>query len=58
MPLHNRWVMEVRLSDTIRNSEERLLEDYEIKQLVTERLRELEPLGITCQIVNVHNSPD
>lgn len=58
MSLRNRWVMEVRLSDALRNSEERLLEDYEIKQLVTERLRELEPLGISCQIVNIHNSPD
>jgi hypothetical protein len=50
--------MEVTLSDTLGNSDERLLEDYEIKQLVTERLRELESLGITCQIVNVRNSPD
>ena len=58
MSLCNRWVMELRLSDTLRNSEERLLEDYEIKQLVTERLRELDQLGITCQIVNIHNSPD
>jgi len=58
MSLRNRWVMELRLSDTLRNSDERLLEDYEIKQLVTERLRELESLGITCQIVNIHNSPD
>ena len=58
MCLSNRWVLEVRLSDTLRNSDERLLEDYEIKQLVTERLRELESLGITCQIVGVRNSPD
>ena len=58
MSLRNRWVMEVRLSDTLRNSDERLLEDYEIKQLVTERLRDLESLGITCQIVNVRDSSD
>jgi hypothetical protein len=58
MSLRNRWVMEVRLSDTLRNSDERLLEDFEIKQLVTERLRELESLGITCQILSVRNSPD
>ena len=58
MSLRNRWVMEVRLSDTLRNGDERLLEDYEIKHLVTERLRELESQGITCQIVNIYNSPD
>lgn len=58
MPLRNEWVMEVRLSDTLRNNDERLLEDYEIKQLVIERLRELESLGIACQIVNVRSSPD
>jgi hypothetical protein len=58
MYLLNRWVMEVRLSDTPGNVDERLLEDYEIKKLVTDRPRELESQGITCQIVNIYNSPD
>lgn len=58
MSLRNRWVVEVKLSDTLRNNDERLLEDYEIKHLVAERLRELEWQGITCQVVSVRNSPD
>ena len=58
MSLRNRWVVEVKLSDTLGSNDERLLEDYEIKHLVAERLRELEQQGITCQVINVRNSPD
>ena len=56
--LCNHWVIELTLSDALQAGDERLLEDYEIKQLVTDQLKGLQELGITCRIVNVRSSPE
>ena len=56
--LCNHWVIELRLSDALQAGDERLLEDYEIKQLVTDHLKGLQQLGITCRIVEVRSSPE
>jgi len=56
--LCNHWVIELRLRDALQAGDERLLEDYEIKQLVTDHLKGLQQLGITCRIVEVRSSPE
>jgi len=56
--LCNHWVIELCLSDALQAGDERLLEDYEIKQLIMDQLNGLQPLGITCRIVDVRSSPE
>ena len=54
MPSRNTWVLQLQVSDTLHDGDQRLLEDYEIKQLINRQLQELERLGIACRIADLH----
>jgi hypothetical protein len=54
MPSWNTWILELQVTDTLHDGDERLLEGYEIKQLISKQLQELQRSGINCRITDLH----
>ena len=54
MSSRNTWVLQLQVSDTLNNGDQRLLEGYEIKQRINKQLQELERLGIACRIADLY----